>query len=484
MSLLKKSFFPWRVVVHIAFPLCLSFFFFVGSLYRLYSFRVHDGDYGIFTNILWNFANGNGWRCSLYEGEVRVNFLADHFAMLVAPLSPLFKLFPSLYTLSVLHSLAFSVSFFLVPFLVKEIWRAGGRKDYLPSALFLMSLLAFYKPFIASWLFQAHMTTLVVPFAFATLLLLHKQRLFWAAVCAVIVALAQERAVVAVFGLGMYAFGITRNRRLGAALCIASAAYFFAIVKFIIPSFYQGQGAYYYNSFIRPFSMLGEKLLFCFSLLYKLFFLPVLGKNALWACACALPVLGIALVSSRDVMLGFAYHYQDLPSVFLFTAAVHGLLWLQAQAFFKRLRPQAVLLAVIVCMAIAGQNTWRASPFKVVLGIRPDAAVTQLHAELAPFLHLPEHIHVYSDCFIGPQLSLRKYRFQIVPWNVEQTFTSSIVLVGTHQVPFDKYRDAIAKVGVNKSLTLVKQTDVLSIYLSNDLLGTDLYTQIRASDSQ
>jgi uncharacterized membrane protein len=134
-------------------PLLLSVATLVGALLRVYSFAAHGMDDGLFSNLLWNFANGNSWRMPLYAGEAREFFLADHLALLVPLFAPVFILFPSHYTLSVLHSLAFAATFFLVPVFVREVWKQHGRDDHLPTALFLLLTLSFFKGFCGAWWF-------------------------------------------------------------------------------------------------------------------------------------------------------------------------------------------------------------------------------------------------------------------------------------------------------------------------------------------
>ncbi len=461
------------IAVHGIIPLLLSLCAVIGALHRVYIFAPNDWDYGIFSNLLWNFAHGNGWLMSLYTGLPQVNFLADHLALLVPFLSPIFALFSSPYTLSVLHGLAFSATYFLAPLLVREIWRTAGRRDYERAAMFLLLVLAVFKGFNGAWRFQAHMTTLVMPVTLMALIALHRQKLLWAVCCAVIVALAQERASVAVFGIGLYAMGITRNIRAGVLLCLFSTLYFILAVKLVIPSFQPGSGSYIYSGSIRPFVDLPAKVWFLALFVLYWLLLPLCGKKAAFVACCALPVLGLGLVSNRESMYRFGHHYQDLPTVFFLASAAHGLLWLTGRAWFARLpkyAPAAAAAAGIVASASTGLLH---IPPLVVLTMERSPAVVRLNRDMARYADIPAEISVFATSGVGPRLALRERRYFITPERAKLPFTSSMVFVAPQlsTFPYDDVSPILRDLDANPSLRLTEKTDQLLVYSSHDISG-------------
>ena len=467
----EKNVLWWSV--HVILPLALFIMGLLAAWYRIYTFYADDGDYGLFTNLLWNLAHGNGWQVSIYHGEVRYNFLADHFALIAPLFSPFFSLFPSPYTLSTLHSVAFGAVFFLVPVLVKHIWNDNGKQDYLKAALFILLALYFFKGFAAAWRYQTHMTTLITPFLLSALIMLHKRKLGWAVFFCVLVALGQERAVVAVFGIGMYAFFITGHRRLGAVLCLFSTVYFFAIVKVIIPSFYHGPEGYFYNRNIQPFEDIQKKLVFLLNTYVYWFFLPLLGRKAFLSSLCAMPVIAVGLVSNRDSMYAFIHQYQDMPSIFLAAAAAQGVFWFLQQPRVGKLPRMAVPFLAMLCLLVSAKISRHPSSWQHLVRWNIDNKTHQLNEELKPFLNLPENLTVYTLGKPGPRLSLRDKRRRFTPENAVEPFTESVVVIA---VDPDQYPFTLEQIQPpldnNASLRVVFASDVLRVYASTDIASS------------
>jgi len=463
-----------KLIVHLIVPLLLSMMALAGALLRVYSFNVNDYDYAIFSNLFWNFAHDNGWRVSLYEGQARVLFLADHLDLLFPLLAaPFYILFPSPYTYSVLHSLAFTAVFFLVPIFVREVWKQDGREDYLPAALFLLLALSLFRGFCTAWAFQAT-TTLAMPFLLASLIALHRKKLAWVVLFCLLMALTQERASVAVFGVGMYALFITKNYRLGLALCAFSAVYFFTAVKLVIP-FFSGQG-YMYSSNIQPLHDLDKKAWFLFRFFALWFFLPLLSKRALWAVCCALPLLGLALVSNRLGMYSFQHHYQDLQSIFFLAASTFGLLRLSEARWFRRLPRSVLALLACACLIFAYHNSKSYVPARLLVKWSPKPEIIQLNTELSTYSRLAPDIRVYASSGIGPRFSMRKHRYVLTPEVAARHLSSSMVFVALKQdmYPFKEQADTIVSLLLsNPSLKLIKHKPELEllVFASTDLLN-------------
>ncbi|MDL2279573.1 DUF2079 domain-containing protein [Desulfovibrio sp. OttesenSCG-928-G11] len=462
----------YLIALHLLLPSALSFLAMAGALNSVYIFEPNDYDYSIFSNLLWNFAHGNGWLMSLYAGSAREFFLADHLTLLVPVLAPFFYAFPSPYTLAVIHAAAFSATYFLVPFFVRAVWIQSGRQDYLAPASFLLLALFLSKAFSAAWACQSHMTTIATPFLLCALLALHSKKIWGCVLCCLILALAQERAATAVFGVGAYAFLLTGHRRLGFLLCASSFLYFLLAVKVLIPHF-NAAGAYLYDDFLAPFHNLERKGLFLWQFLLMWFFLPFCGKRAFCAALCAMPIISLGLLSNRPTMSGFYHHYQDLPSIFLFAASVHGLLWLTGKRRLAGLPGAALLIAAICALCWSAEESKELLPFAALS--RP-AGTERLNEAIAPYAAIDPDISIYASSGIGPRLSLRERRYPISPERAARAFSSSLVVIAP---TLDMYPHATADkilsaLSDNTSLYLVDAAGPLVVYASNDLARSRL----------
>ncbi|SBV97490.1 membrane hypothetical protein [uncultured delta proteobacterium] len=470
-AVLEKDAPGWqRACVHIGLPCIFAGIIITASVYCVYAFLM-PFDFGLFTNIIWNFAQGDGWHASFYEGQVRVNFLADHIALYIPFLSLPMRLFPSPYTLAVIHGIAVSSVYFLLPLLVREIWREAGRNDYLKAALFLLFALFVNKAFNSAWRYPAHMTTLSMPFILAAMIALHRKSLVFAAIWCICLIMAQERAAVAVFGVGMYAAAITGNIRFGAALCFLSTGYFFAVVKIISPSFYGEQGSYLYASMIDPFFDIKDKLVYVINLFFYLFFLPLAGRRALTAASCAGPVIALALISSRPYMYTIGSHYNDLQSMFLIAASAHGLLWLTAKPWFARLPRYAVCLLALACLAYSAKYARHTLPVQHFARMDAPEFVQPLDAAIKTYADIPPEVTAFITDRLEARFAPRKKVMELSYARAGRPFSSSMVFFSDRA--YTKYTvpvaEFIATLDKNPTLRLVSATEFLRVYASKDL---------------
>lgn len=467
--------------VHFAVPAMLSVCFLLVGLLNIYRFySVNDLDYGLFSNLLWNLANGNGWRVSLYIGQDRLNFLADHLSLLAPFVSVVFKFFPSAYTLSVLHHIAFAAVFFLTPFLVRVIWQEEkGKGSYLLPACIALAILVLNRGFLGAWLFQSHMTTLSMPFILGALIALHKKSWWIALLLCIPAILAQERGALAVFGVGMYALLVLRQKKLGAAVCCFAGMYFVAAVVVIIPMF-QSAG-YMYASMLDPFYEPLTKITYVLLLAVSWLLLPLLGRRAFLAALCITPELGVALMSNRDHMFTLIYQYQDMASMFLLAASTHGLVLLSnIQGITKYMRRALLFLGpIIIIVAVAMSGPAKISRFlEETFFISPE--IVALNKKLDTYnKDIPADVHVYATSIIGPRLSLRKHRYHITLARAQEGFANSIVFMSPYLDIVKRRKELVqnrlelqAALDNNPDLQLIAQDDLLRVYASKDISHT------------
>lgn len=455
--------------VHYGIPLALTFACVIASLADLYAFRVNDWDFSYFSVLPWNLGNGYGWHVPFHELDSGIPFYAHHWQPFALFLVPFLTLFDSPYTLSVLHGLALGTWFFLLPIFIRQVYGEDGRKDYLKTALFWELVLFVYLPFLGAWRYQTHLTTLVSPAIFLAVLSLHRRRFGWACFWCILLACGQERSSVAVFSIGMYAFLLLKQYRLGFSLCFASAAYFIGVVKVLFP-FLRGGESYAFSGAIHPFYEIPQKIYFLFQYILCTFCLPLAGKRAFLTALCSLPVLGIGLVSNRGSMYAFAHHYQDISAPFFLMAGVYGLLWIQKLPLWRRFSRKAVLCCCVLLIALSFTFGRFSHPLVhlgfVVTDPRLDQYTT-LHDELKRLLDTSQGKMLFVQSGIGPLVSLRENRYSLsVNNDLKRDYSGSYVaishLCGVYS--FENYEVLKNGLDENDTLELVHDSGVMRVY--------------------
>ncbi len=461
-------------VTHYFLPAILTAIVVMVGIYDVYTFRANDWDYGLYSNVFWNIANGNGWYISLGRGFSASFFLADHMALLMALFAPIFKVFPSMYTFSVLQSLSCGLALFLIPVLTKEIWQDSLNKNsskyaYLPYAFVLIFCLIFSKALSGVIDYQGHQTSLAMPLVLCAIIALHRKALSWALLWSIMLACAQERASVAVFGIGMYAILLTNNLRFGLALCASSTIYFFTMVKLVIP-YLNTQYGYIFRGNISPFEDLYDKARFLLRFAFYSYFLPFFGLRAFKAALCAMPVLGIGLVSNRPSMYQFYHHYQDLPLMFLIVASAHGLYYISNHKLFCNFseRTKKILALGLIVFAF---STSAKNPINLLFKMNFPEHIISLNNEIDKYKDIDKEIRVYSTSGIGSHLSMRKHKHHLSRDTANHDFTNSILFVapGINSHP-EKEPDKLLKMlDENSSLVKISDKNGLVVYKDKNL---------------
>ncbi len=456
--------------VHYYFPAVLAFFVFASAICDVYNFDANVFDYGLFTNITWNFSQGDGWLASFYADSFRENFLGDHWALLIAGIAPIFYIFPSPYTYAILTGLALSSVLFLIPLFVKKIWAEAGLQNYHLPALFLLLALFFSKGFLAPLAFQVHMTTLITPCILLALYFLHSQKLWLTCLCCCIIALSQERGIVAVASVGVYAFLVTKHRSLGFALCLCSSIYFILALKVFIPAFSLNKG-YMYDTLLSPGLFLKEKVAYIFIFIASWFLLPLGGKKAAFAFCAALPLIAVNLMSNRGAMFQFTHQYQDMPNIFFFAASVHGLLFIMQTQYFQKV-PQKIL-TVLACISIVALANFahKYIPIHAITKAIHNTSVHQLHKEILPYKNLSPDLILYTTTGIGSHFALRKNTRMLLLDESNKIFTNSIILLAPHVsiYPNNSAEELAKKLYANKSLVCITASQELLVFASKDI---------------
>ena len=233
----KNHFLKMLLVVAIAFfVLCLLF-----NLHRYYSFYA-SYDQGIFNQVFWNSMHGRFFQSSLssalstnvvHQGqvsEVYYHRLGQHFTPALLLWLPIYALFPSPITLTVLQVTLVTVAGLVLYILARQ---------YLEPQLSAMISVSFYgaNAVIGPTLANFHDICQIPLFVFSLLLAMEKRwwPLFW--ILAALILAVREDAGVVLFGVGFYLILSKRYPKIGLAVCTLSFAYMVALTNLIMPMF-------------------------------------------------------------------------------------------------------------------------------------------------------------------------------------------------------------------------------------------------------
>jgi uncharacterized membrane protein len=218
------------------FLLCLTF-----SLHRYFSFYA-SFDQGIFNQVFWNNLHGRFFQSSLSSSlstnvvhagqfpEVYYHRLGQHFTPALLLWLPVYAIFASPVTLTVLQVTLITVAGLVLYLLARE---------YLERPLAVMITASFYtaNAVIGPTLSNFHDISQIPLFVFSLLLAMEKRCwwLFW--IIAVMILAVREDAGVGLFGIGVYMILSRRFPRVGFATCILSFGYMIALTNVIMPLF-------------------------------------------------------------------------------------------------------------------------------------------------------------------------------------------------------------------------------------------------------
>ncbi|MFQ5416536.1 MAG: DUF2079 domain-containing protein, partial [Myxococcota bacterium] len=200
------------------------------------SFHVDDFDTGIYSNVVWNVANGAGF----YSDVLRTHHLGEHFSPIMAVFAPLYAFAPSALWLLVAQALAVGATFAL---LMRVFERIGSSVADVAGHWFAPGCLALflcYRPMWSALYHDFHPSTLGMPLVAGALLCLHSgsRRGLW--ICVALLLATKELAVATTLGLALYAVAVLGERRVGMALASVSALAAIAVFGGVMPAFRDG----------------------------------------------------------------------------------------------------------------------------------------------------------------------------------------------------------------------------------------------------
>ena len=467
--------------------------FIISSCLQVYFFNVKDYDFNFFLTQPYRIFQGWDACIPFSLSASEYSFYAHHFTPLSFLLAPVIGLFPSPYTLAVIHACSVGLVAFILPRLAQCVLESSSLQDqplvWRSVSLFILLIFFFFSPYIAAYNCATHFTTLVTPALALALLSLHKgwHRILF--ICCILILIAQERASVSIFGLGMYAVLVLRQYRLGIFLCLVSTTWFFGVVKVILPLLrdYAGlDGDYAFAHAINVGVLLPQKLSYLFLFCLFSIFLPFCGKKAFLTACCALPMIGMSLVSGREGMLRFVFHYQDLPSIFVLLSMTYGAAWLQQKISFRHWWKLATVTVIVYIVAIQLSNTALTNPIPKTISFLTSPhrdALSALNEDVKRFADVPEEVHLYVQSGMGPRFAFFRHRYAARAETLAKAASHPsffIISPVCFMQQKDSFEQLAAKADRQAGLELVLDNGRMRVYASQQLKAeyADLLSRI------
>ncbi|OCQ97876.1 hypothetical protein BCD67_01725 [Oscillatoriales cyanobacterium USR001] len=230
---------PLKLVVWVAIA-----FFAVSlllTLHRYYNFYA-SYDQGIFNQVFWNGTHGRMFESSLSSAlstnvvhdrqlpEVFYYRLGQHFTPALILWLPIYALFPSPVTLTVLQVTLVTAAGLVLYALARH---------YLAPQLSAAIAISFYcaNAVIGPTLGNFHDICQIPLYVFSLLLAMEKRRWRIFAIFAVLILAVREDAGITLFGVGFYMICSRRYPRTGLVVCALSFGYIVALTNLIMPLF-------------------------------------------------------------------------------------------------------------------------------------------------------------------------------------------------------------------------------------------------------
>ncbi len=428
----------WLVikVASIFFVLCLIF-----TLHRYYSFYA-SFDQGIFNQVFWNGTHGRFFQSSLssslstnvvHNGEVPEVFyhrLGQHFTPALLLWLPLYTLFPSPATLTVLQVILVTAAGIVLYALARH---------YLEPPVAAMITVSFYgaNAVIGPTLSNFHDISQIPLFVFGLLLAMEKRKwwIFW--LLAVLILAVREDSGVVLFGIGFYLVVSKRFPRIGLAVCTLSFSYMLMLTNAIMPLFSEdisrrfmierfghytdeeeattldiiwGMVSHPERLLIQLFSPLGRKISYLSGHFLPLAFVPAVSASA-WAIAL-FPLLQLFLQQGESrLAITIRYALTVIPGIFYGT-----ILWWASHP--KQFKPSFRRFWV-GCICLSLFFTLTSNPSRTFYFIIPDSIQPWVHVSLPQQWHhvgqirsllaqIPPDASVAATTYLVPHLSSRR----------------------------------------------------------------------------
>jgi uncharacterized membrane protein len=185
-----------------------------------------------------------------FSSVLGFHVLADHAAWILYPIALLYKIYPSVYWLFVVQSVALSLGAFVTYLLALQ---AGLKEN---QAIAMVAVYLLYPVVYNSNLCDFHPDTLAVPALLTAVLAARTKKIVWFCVSVLIVLGCKAVLSLTVVAMGVWLLLFEKRRLYGVIAIISGIAWFLIANKIIIPFF--GSEATLINRHFYRYSYLGK----------------------------------------------------------------------------------------------------------------------------------------------------------------------------------------------------------------------------------
>jgi uncharacterized membrane protein len=185
-----------------------------------------------------------------FSSVLGFHVLADHAAWILYPIALLYKIYPSVYWLFVVQSVALSLGAFVTYLLALQ---AGLKEN---QAIAMVAVYLLYPVVYNSNLCDFHPDTLAVPALLTAVLAARTKKIVWFCVSVLIVLGCKAVLSLTVVAMGVWLLLFEKRRLYGVIAIISGIAWFLIANKIIIPFF--GSEATLVNRHFYRYSYLGK----------------------------------------------------------------------------------------------------------------------------------------------------------------------------------------------------------------------------------
>ncbi|MBN1517594.1 DUF2079 domain-containing protein [Candidatus Sumerlaeota bacterium] len=207
------------------------------SIRRHEAIHTNLQDFSLYDQLLWNLLHGNGWRCTLWDDNMRFgwNWNAEHFMPTLLLLLPFYAVAPAPHTLLIAQSIALGAGAIPLYFIAKEKLRA-------PAPAFFIALAFLSHPIVQQTnIKEFHMDALAPVFLLAAYAFYLRRKWLWYAASLLLALGCKEDVAISVAMFGLFLVIGERNWRAGLATFAAGMLYSAIVIQGVIPHYRDGE---------------------------------------------------------------------------------------------------------------------------------------------------------------------------------------------------------------------------------------------------
>ena len=218
---------------------------FLSSFFRHILFNSNAFDLGIFDNGIYLISQFK----EPYVAFRNLHILGDHGAWILYAIALFYLIYPSIYWLFIVQSLAFSLALIPIYYLSKQ------EKLSHQQAKTICLVYLFYPVVFNVNLFDFHPEVIAIPLIFAALLATKLNKFNWFAICIILILGCKAVLALNIIALGVWLIISQRRQKFGWFAMIAGVVWFLVATQLIIPHF-SGEEA----AAVGRYSFLGDSV--------------------------------------------------------------------------------------------------------------------------------------------------------------------------------------------------------------------------------